>query len=143
MEIFGVFECPLLLSVESKEKSADLEANVGIKLITYIKKLMEYTPSAKRKIHPETEDWQWGDRKVNVENFKTMSAAAYLKKYAEPASVVFEKRCEILFVMNPVISKDKIGWELEIIPSTERSTILKDFMVEQYKRSGDEWFIIK
>ena len=34
LELFNVFERPLLLSVESKEKSADLENDVGIKLIT-------------------------------------------------------------------------------------------------------------
>lgn len=36
VEIFGSFEKPLLLSIESKEKSADLEGDVGTKLVAYI-----------------------------------------------------------------------------------------------------------
>lgn len=143
LEVFGVFEKPLLLSIESKEKSADLETDVGIKLITYIEKLMDYIPSAKRKINPSIEDWQWGDNKVNFIDFETISAAAYLKKYAEMPETVFTKKCEILFVMNPVMSGDATGWEIEIIPSTERSVKLKTFIIDKYALSGDKQFIFK
>lgn len=141
LELFGVFDKPLLLSIESKERSADLETDVGTKLVTYIKKLMEFIPSAKRIVTPSVEDWTWGDKKVEFNKFETISAAAYLRKHAEPHSDVFKKNCEILFVMNPVIDDKKIGWEIEIVPSTKRGSIIKDFIIEKYKESGDEQFI--
>lgn len=143
LEFFGVFARPLLLAIESKEKSADLEADVGIKLVTYIEKLMDFIPSAKRRIRPVMEEWKWGDSQVCFHNFEIMSAAAYLKKYAEPSCVVFKKECEILFVMNPIMEYMRIGWEIEIIPSTERSEILKKFIIACYNMSGDKQFILK
>ncbi|WP_302681849.1 hypothetical protein [uncultured Ruminococcus sp.] len=143
LEVFGVFEKPLLLSIESKEKSADLETDVGTKLVTYIEKLMDYVPSAKRRINPSIEDWQWGDNKVRFDGFETISAAAYLKRYAETPETVFTKKCEILFVMNPVMKGGKTGWEVEIIPSTERSKTLKAFIIDKYALSGDKQFFFK
>lgn len=143
LEIFGVFDKPLLLSVESKEKSADLETDVGTKLITYIKCLMDYVPSAKRQIYPNQSEWQWGDKKLSFSDFETISAAAYLKKYAEPASAVFTKNCEILFVMNPVMTEKIIGWEIEIIPSTKRSEVLKEFILQKYSTTGNSQFFFK
>lgn len=143
LEIFGVFEKPLLLSIESKEKSVALETDVGTRLITYIEKLMDYIPSAKRRITPTFDDWQWGDNKVYFNDFETISAAAYLKRYAEKPEIVFMKKCEILFVMNPIMNNSKVGWEVEIIPATERSVILKTFIIDKYLLSGDNQFIFK
>ncbi len=143
LEIFGVFDKPLLLSFESKEKSADLETDVGTKLITYIKRLMDYVPSVKRQIHPKTAEWQWGDKKVSFSGFETISAAAYLKKYAEPASSVFTKNCEMLFVMNPIMTGEKTGWEIEIIPSTKRSKVLKEYILRKYSITGNSHFFFR
>ena len=142
LELFAVFDRPLLLSIESKENSAALEPNVGVSLVTYIEKLMEYVPSAKRQIRPFLGEWQWGNRKINFHNFKTISAAAYLKKHAEPPSVVFRKKCEILFVMDPIVQDDKARWDIEIITSTDCGSIVKDFIIEKYAASGDQQFII-
>ena len=142
LELFGVFNRPLLLSIESKEKSADLEPDVGTKLVTYIKKLMEFIPSAKRQVQPSLGEWGWGDKKVDFNNFETISAAAYLKRHAEASAVVFKKNCEMLFVMDPIMQGNKIGWEIEIIPSTKRSSIVKDFIIEKHSASGDKQFII-
>ncbi len=143
IEIFGVFEKPLLLTIESKEKSSDLESEVGTKLVAYIDKLMSFVPSAKRKINPSPEEWKRGDTLVSFDGFETISAAAYLKRYAERPDVVFTKNCEILFVMDPVLDDCRMGWEIEIIPSTERSKKLKDFIIEQYANSGEEQYRFK
>ena len=143
VEIFGAFEKPLLLSIESKEKSADLEDDVGTKLVAYIKALMGFVPSAKKNISASGSEWQWGNKLVDFHGFETISAAAYLKKYAESPSVVFRKNCEILFVLNPVVNGKKVGWEIEIIPSTKRSEKLKNFIIDRYNKSGDKQFVIK
>lgn len=108
LEFFDVFQKPLILSVESKERSADFEEDVGTKLITYIRRLMDYVPSARRR-YPRSGKWQWGDNKVSFEGFETISAAAYLGQYAEAPSDVFRKNCEILFVMAPVMTTPKSG----------------------------------
>lgn len=142
IELFGVFDTPLLLSIESKERSIDLESDVGTKLVTYIKRIMEFVPSAKRQIIPSIGQWTWGDKKINFNNFEIISAAAYLKNYAEASNVVFKKNCEILFVMAPIINGKKIGWEIEIIPSTNRGAKVKDFICNKYKASNDCQFFI-
>ena len=143
LELFGVFDRPLLLSIESKERSADLETDVGNRLVAYIRKLMEYTPSAKRRIQPTTEEWQWGDRRIDFNSFETISAAAYLRDYAEPAKTVFQKNCEILIVMEPIMRRDKIGWDVEIIPSTDRGRVVKNFIIEKHRNTGDRQYTIR
>lgn len=142
LQLFGVFDRPVLLSIESKEKSSDLENDVGTKLVAYISKLMEFVPSAKRKILPTVEEWRWADTRTDFSRFIVISAAAYLKKKAEPSESVFRKNCEMLFVMNPRMSAETIGWEIEIIPSTERSARLKAFMMDRYRAAGDRHFLL-
>lgn len=104
---------------------------------------MEFVPSAKKNISTSGSEWQWGDERVDFYGFETISAAAYLKKYAESPSVVFRKNCEILFVLNPIVNGKKVGWEIEIIPSSKRSEKLKDFIIDRYNKSGDKQFVIK
>lgn len=142
LEIFGIFDKPLLLSIESKERSVDLEYDVGTKLVTYIKKLMDFVPSAKRQFKPFIGEWTWGDKQVDFNNFEIISVAAYLKEHAESPPEVFKKNCEILFVMAPIVQDQKIGWEIEIIPSTERSLVVKQFIIDKYNNSGDNHFYI-
>ena len=143
IEIFNESDMPILLSIESKEKSADLELEVGLKLIRYIEKLMDYIPSAKRKYTPSHSEWQWGDNKVDFNHYTTISAAAYLKDYAESPSLVFKKQCELLFVMQPQCDTNKIGWEIEIFTSSSRSEQLKKFIIEKHRESQDTFFTIK
>ena len=143
LELFGVFDRPLLLSIESKERSAALEPDVGNKLVEYIRSLMGFIPSAKRKLYPETGSWQWGDTFVNFTAYETISAAAYLKQYAEPSHIVFQKKCELLFVMEPIVRNNNAGWEIEIIPSSNRSRRVKEFIVAKYAATGDTQYVIK
>ena len=142
IELFDVFEKPLLLSIESKERSVDLEPDVGNKLVAYIRALMEFIPSAKRQISPSLGNWVWGDQIVQFNNFETISAAAYLKEFAESNEVVFQKNCEMLFIMDPLMNENKIGWDIEIIPSTKRGITVKNFIINKYRLSGDNQFTI-
>lgn len=143
IEIFDVFEKPLLLSIESKEKSIDLEEDVGTKLIAYIQNIMNYIPSATREIKPSVADWQWGIEKVDINSFEIMSAAAYLKAYAESPNVVLQKNCEILFVMDPIRTDEFVGWEVEIVTSSEKSNTLKSFIISTYGDTSDNQFRFK
>lgn len=142
IQFFNVSQKPLLLAIESKEKSSDLEPDVGIKLVTYINKITASVPSTKRKIYPSTEKWEWGKSHVNINSYEVISAAAYLKIYAEEPDQVFKKQCELIFVMNPVVTDKKSRWEIEIIPSTERSQLLKDYIIKLYNATYDTQFNI-
>lgn len=137
IQVFKVFSKPLLLAIESKEKSSNLEEDVGVKLITYIKNIMQYIPSSKRQIASVPTDWEWGDSKIEVDSFEFLSAAAYLKKYAENPGIVFNKKCDLLFVLQPISQPNKVRWEIEIIARTKLAVILKDFIIQQYKNTGN------
>ena len=103
---------------------------------------MDFVPSAKRQFKPFIGEWTWGDKQVDFNNFEIISVAAYLKEHAESPTEVFKKNCEILFVMAPIVQDQKIGWEIEIIPSTERSLVVKQFIIDKYNNSGDNHFYI-
>ena len=116
LELFGVFDRPTLLSIESKERSSDLEYNVGECLINYIYNLMKYTPSVERLIHPRVGEWTRSECMVDFRSFETISAAAYLRGYAQANDIVFRNsNCDVLFLMEPV----DCGWEIEIVTSTQ------------------------
>lgn len=133
LELFGIFHKPLLLSIESKEKSADLEPSVGIGLINYIKNLMSYIPNVERSTNPEGA-WHRPRQGINFDNFKVISAAAYLEKYAEDdATVHRNSQCDILFIMSPKLA----GWKIKIVPFTDDAVSLKNRMVEIINSSVD------
>ncbi len=126
LELFGIFHKPLLLSIESKEKSSDLEPSVGIGLINYIKNLMSYVPNVERSINP-CSSWHSATQKVNFDYFKIISAAAYLEKYAEEDSIVHQNsQCDMLFIMSPKVA----GWKIRIKPFTPDAITLKAYILK-------------
>lgn len=138
IEIFGVFDKPLLLSIESKERSSDLEQGVGKGLINYIKALMRYVPNVEREKGGDA----WGKNcdLVDFSDFETMSAAAYLKDFAQSCQVVFgNSMCDILFIMNPLDS----GWQIEMIPYTIKARELKEFIKKQILTLANKEIAIK
>ena len=133
LELLGVFDRPVLLSIESKERSLDLEINVGEELVNYIRNLMDYVPNVERLAYPYTGPWTQSERAVDFNAFETISAAAYLRSSARPNHAVFERsNCDMLFIMNPV----EYGWDIEIVTATRASEILKAFICEKIEESG-------
>lgn len=126
IEIFNLFEKPALLSIESKERSSDLEPEVGLKLSNYIRALMSYVPNVEREAGSTSNaDWKKATSKANCNDFVIISAAAYLKSSAGSNESVFRNsKCDILFIMTP---QDK-GWIIELIPYTEEAEQLKRFI---------------
>lgn len=124
IEVFGVQDKPILLSIESKERSADLEENVGNRLITYIEHLMGYVPNVEKDLRPNAE-WQRGTSHVNKNDFIMVSAAAYLKEYAQSSTTVHRaSNCDMLFVMNPANN----GWTIEITSFTPMAQQLEQYL---------------
>lgn len=133
LELFGVFNFPVLLSIESKERSSDLERNVGNGLINYIKYLMNYIPNVERPIYPQVGEWNRSKSFVDFDAFEIISAAAYLRKYAQNEHIVFDgSNCDMLFIMEPI----KKGWRIEIVTATYKGKILKEFICEKIKKNN-------
>lgn len=133
LELFGVFDRPVLLSIESKERSSDLEANVGEGLVNYIHNLMNYVPNVERLLHPRLGAWTQSEYLVNFNAFEIISAAAYLRGSAQANRTVFEhSNCDMLFIMKPV----EHGWEIEIVTATRSAEILKEFICEKVAETG-------
>lgn len=133
LELFGVFDRPVLLSIESKERSSDLETNVGEGLINYIRNLMNYVPNVERLIHPLLGAWTQSEYLVDFNAFEVISAAAYLRGSAQANRTVFERsNCDMLFIMEPV----EHGWEIEIVTATRSAEILKEFICEKVDEIG-------
>lgn len=125
VELFGVFKKPLLLSIESKERSYDLEENVGIGLINYINALMNFVPSVERnwKIN---EPWKRGTTIPSTDEFEMISVAAYLEIQAQDDDIVFKKsHCHMLFKMTPKSN----GWIINIATNNEKASILKEYLM--------------
>lgn len=130
LEVFGVFEKPVLLSIESKEYSIDLEQNVGNGLINYIQSLLSFVPNVERVISPSVEAWKKAYQKVSMTDFEIISAAAYLKRSAQNSAEVFSNSyCQMLFIMEPL----EKGWNIEIIPSSSKTIQLKQFILDNVK----------
>lgn len=133
LELFGVFRRPILLSIESKERSLDLEADVGEGLINYIHNLMNYVPNVERMNRLYICEWTQSERFVDFNAFETISAAAYLRAFAQANHTVFERSgCDMLFIMEPVGH----GWEIEIVTATRAAEILKEFICDKVEESG-------
>lgn len=126
VELFDVFEKPLLLSIESKEKSSDLEIDVGSGLKNYICSLMNYTPNVERDFVPNTGSWARSHEYLDFSSFETISAAAYLKNRAQENDIVFENsNCDMLFILEP---RD-CGWNIEIVTTSRKTEILKSYIL--------------
>lgn len=124
---------PILLSVESKERSRDLERKVGKGLVNYIQHLMRFVPSVSRQITPCWGEWTHAKRPVDSDQFIIISAAAYLKRSAQENELVLSRsQCDMLFIMNPV----KCGWEIEIVAATDQAKALKQFLCQKVAESG-------
>lgn len=131
---------PILLIVESKEHSRDLEENVGINLINYVKKLMSFVPNVERDISTKKSTWNRATEKVNLKEYEMISCAAYLKSTAQSNSVVFNNsKCDMLFIMDP----KENGWEIEIIPSTPRTKMIKQTFIEEMSHIPHSNIVIK
>ena len=132
LEIYTGGRKPVLLVVESKERSRDLERNVGNGLINYIAHLMNYPPSVERRVGTGG-GWCRSKKKVCFEDFEVISAAAYLQTKSQEPSVVFEKsRCDMLFELAPT---DR-GWDICIVPNTHSARALKSFIIRKVAESG-------
>ena len=85
---------------------------------------MGYVPNVEKDRSLNAE-WQRGSSHVNKDNFIMVSAAAYLKGYAQSnTSVHRSSNCDMLFVMNPANN----GWTIEITSFTPMAQQLEQYL---------------
>lgn len=128
LELFEVFERPVLLAIESKARSFDLERNVGRDLVNYIRHLMCYVPNVERSAVPCLGEWSRAENLVDFNGYEVISAVAYLRTGAEANDIVFShSNCDMLFIMEPL----EHGWEIEIVTATHAAAVLKQFICDK------------
>lgn len=128
IEIFGLLSKPILLLIESKELSKNLENNIGEDLKNYLKNLMDFSPSVKKELGKDTH-WEKNTLNLNYKDFEIISAAAYLNKKAlSPESILSTSKCDLLFILEATIS----GWKIEIVCNSNKiSQQIKKFIEEK------------
>lgn len=133
-EIWGALDKPILLSIESKENSSDLESNVGIGLSNYIRYLMNFIPNVEKPRNGNITDWHRSKSLVEANSFEIISAAAYLKSTAQDNQIVYNNsNCDMLFIMEPT----KNGWNIEISSNTPNADILNSYIKRIISASGN------
>lgn len=105
IELFNLFDKPLILSIESKEKANDLEASVGIQLKRYLEYLFNFVPSTERKLG---ENWVISNKKIEFSDFYCISVGAYIDTGNVNSTQTFQKsKCDMLFELKPITAKNE------------------------------------
>jgi hypothetical protein len=99
----------IILSIESKNRSSDLEPNVGKQLKQYIKYLSTFIPSCERSING---DWSISRKKISLNSSKIVSVAAFIDSGSEYYDNIHRvSACDLIFALTP----KEVGWDIKII----------------------------
>lgn len=134
IQLFPADIDPIVLSIESKDRSSDLENNVGTQLKKYIEYLSTFIPSCERKIGG---DWEISK---NISDFNSdiiISVAAFINNGDENYNEIYEKsNCDLIFSLSP--SETNV-WQLEIVncmPETTIFDILESILTSHTNNTG-------
>jgi len=75
-EIFGIYEAPLILVVESKERSDQVEPSIGPRLVRYITDLISTIPSIQKDV--QAGHWNYATESLSVDPKQFASAVAFI-----------------------------------------------------------------
>ena len=99
----------IILSIESKDRSSDLESNVGSQLKQYINYLSTFIPSCEKN---PNRDWLISSEKISLNSSKIISVAAFIDSGSENYNHIHEfSACDLIFALSP----KEIGWDIKII----------------------------
>lgn len=99
----------IILSIESKDRSFDLEPNVGTQLKQYIKYLSTFIPSCEKSLNG---DWLICSKKTSLNSSKIVSVAAFIDSGAEDYDRIHRlSACDLIFALSP----KEIGWDIKFI----------------------------
>ena len=124
IEIFDLFDRPVILSIESKEHSNDLESNVGIQLKRYLEYLFDFVPSTEKK---QDDEWKISRKKLTYNDFLFLSVGAYIDTDDINSKLVFEKsQCDILFELKPVAARNE--WVITMHANNKNGKTVIDYL---------------
>lgn len=133
VEIFRLFDKPLILSIESKEKARDLEPEVGCQLKRYLEYLFNFTPSTERALSGQ---WEISKNTLNFEDFKCLSVGAYIDTEDIHPDVVFQNsKCDILFRLVPKPENNK--WIIKMLTNNNDGEAVIDYIKANFERNNN------
>lgn len=123
----------IILSIESKDRSFDLEPNVGTQLKQYIKYLSTFIPSCEKSING---DWSISNRKISLNQSKIVSVAAFIDSGSEDYDNIHRlSACDLIFAL----SRTEVSWNIKIInymPDKSQYTQLKELILSHPSNIG-------
>ncbi|MDR2560808.1 MAG: hypothetical protein LBC63_03430 [Holophagales bacterium] len=139
VELFIPNSRPVLIILESKERSNNLENLIGRKLRNYISWLMSFPPSVARTINT---DWHTADKVIDINSLDVISAAAFLSENNNDAQYLFQKsKCDLLFILTP--NAKSCFWKIEIFANSDSiiAEKSKQFLLRQLADGKNEFII--
>ena len=95
-QFLGLTSKPILLSVESKENSTELESEIGIRLNRYLYDLLKTPANAERKSN--SEKWNYSEYNLLKNDFLFASAVAFIRVKNDDIKIIEKKvKCDIIF----------------------------------------------
>lgn len=116
----------LFISIESKGRGSDLEDEIGVNLVAYLRDLFSMVPTSIKRVDAE---WRLYNDKANLGIFKTISVGAFIYKNDEELKVHM-KRGKLNCIMAFEFGKPSILHML----SNRKGRILEDFVKKAAKR---------
>jgi hypothetical protein len=132
LQLFGLGDAPLILTIESKDRAGDVENNIGSRLIRYVAELVKYAPNAERT----KQDNIWTDTVSSFDGspFQYASAAAFvLKNPAEMDSVREKANCDL--ILGFVFAAKGDACDLHVLASSAAGRSIKEFIKQITKGS--------
>jgi hypothetical protein len=139
-EIFGINEVPLVLVIESKERSDQVEVSIGPRLTKYVTNLISTIPSIRRQF--QTGQWNHASKSLAVDSIQFVSAAAFigdkstdLGKIAKRAGtdIVFSlefgdkgRSCIVHTYVRSLLGEKVIGFLYRAFPTQGAITLSRD-----------------
>lgn len=117
---------PIILSVESKETAASVEANIGPRLIKYIGDLVG-APASIQRTREETQ-WAHSTHEFELNRFTMASGAAFLSGSKEVTQAV-RNRANVDLLFSFSFGEAGRGCLIAIDATTEAGVMIRDFLL--------------
>ncbi len=75
-QVFGIHDRPVALAIESKERVASIEGDIGPRLVKYMRELCSTSPTAQRSVSRDT--WSRATASLPPQSIQFASAAAFV-----------------------------------------------------------------
>jgi hypothetical protein len=132
LQLFGIGNPPLILTIESKDGAQSIENNIGSRLIRYLSELIKYAPNAERT--KKDNIWTNTVTKFDGTPFQYASAAAFvLKNPAEMHSVRGKANCDIILGFEFAVKGDTCN--LYTLSSSIAGRRIKEFIKQVTEES--------